>query len=51
VPNNAPSKSGTPGNPNACYNCGEVGHYSYHCPKKQNRQAPQNQQNNQRPNA
>ena len=44
-------KSGAPNNPNACYRCGEVGHYAHQCPKKQNQQAPQNQANNQKFNA
>jgi hypothetical protein len=51
VPNIAPVKSGAPNNPNACYRCGEVGHYAHKCPKKQNQQAPQNQANNQKFNA
>ena len=44
-------KSGAPNNPNACYRCGEVGHYAHQCPKKQNQQAPQNQADNQKFNA
>ena len=44
-------KSGAPNNPNACYRCGEVGHYAHQCPKKQNQQAPQNQNGNPKFNA
>ena len=40
MPNNAAMKSGLPNNSNACYRCGEVGHYAHQCPKKQNQQAP-----------
>jgi hypothetical protein len=34
VPNNAPIKSGTLGNPNACYNYGEVGTLFVPVPKE-----------------
>ena len=44
-------KSGVPNNPNACYRYGEVGHYAHQCPKKQNQQAPQNQNGNPKFNA
>jgi len=34
VPNNVPVKTAVANNPNACYRCGEVGHYAHQCPKK-----------------
>jgi hypothetical protein len=51
MPNNVPMKNGAPNNPNACYRCGEAGHFAYQCPKKQNPQVPQNQNSNQKFNA
>jgi len=41
-------KTSAPNTPNICYCCGEVGHYTNHCPRKQNQLTPQGQHNNQK---
>ena len=41
TPSKTPNRTNTFGTPIKCFACGESGHLSYHCPKKQNQQTPQ----------
>jgi hypothetical protein len=36
TPSKTPMRTNTPGTPIKCFGCGETGHLSYKCPKKQN---------------